>query len=200
MKFDNGEKIFFTSDTHFWHKNILKYVARCAESRGQTFKDVKEMNEGLRERWNETVPKDGIVFMLGDTFFQRDADRCINYMKTLNGKKHLIFGNHDQIIRKNIEKFLSVFETISDYKEIKVGKQFIVLFHYAPRVWNKAHRGSWCLWGHSHGTLEPLGKSVDVGIDSPWVTGKPELRPFSFHEVKDFMEKQEFKKIDHHGD
>ena len=53
------DKIFFTSDTHFFHNNIIKYTNR-------PFKNVNEMNEELIKRWNSVVPKDGIVFHLGD--------------------------------------------------------------------------------------------------------------------------------------
>ena len=58
----DAEKIFFTSDTHFGHENIIKYCKR-------PFKDVKEHDAELIRRWNEKVPEDGIVFHLGDVAF-----------------------------------------------------------------------------------------------------------------------------------
>lgn len=84
------------------------------------------------------------------------------------------------------------------FHELNVQGQKVVLSHYGSRVWNKSHRGSWLLYGHSHGSLPPLGKSVDVGVDSPWVTGKPEYRPFNYEEIKVFMDKQTPEFLDHH--
>lgn len=193
-----ASNIYFISDTHFFHRRILEYCGRVPGSRGTVWDTVEAMNEGLRERWNKKVPKTATVYMLGDVAFGKDKSAVINFLYTLNGTKHLIYGNHDKLIRSNEKDFLRVFETIQEYKEVNVCKQKICLFHYAPRVWNGAHRGYWCLWGHSHGVLEPHGKSVDVGIDSPWVTGKQELAPFSFEEIQTFMYGRE--KIEHHGD
>lgn len=52
IQFDK-DKLFFTSDTHFFHRNIIKYCDR-------PFETVKEMNEDLITLWNTTVPKDGL--------------------------------------------------------------------------------------------------------------------------------------------
>ena len=57
-KFDL-DKLFFTSDLHFHHANILEYCHR-------PFKDVEDMNEQLIYNWNNVVPEDGNVFMAGD--------------------------------------------------------------------------------------------------------------------------------------
>lgn len=51
--------IFFTSDTHFGHNNIIKLSNR-------PFSSVEEMNEGLIERWNDVVGAEDIVYHLGD--------------------------------------------------------------------------------------------------------------------------------------
>ena len=57
-KFD-GSKVFFTSDTHFYHGNIIRFCNR-------PFKDVEMMNETIISNWNNTVGQDDIVFHLGD--------------------------------------------------------------------------------------------------------------------------------------
>jgi len=56
---EDSSKIFFTSDTHFSHSNIIKFCDR-------PFSDVNEMNTALINNWNKVVPEDGIVFHLGD--------------------------------------------------------------------------------------------------------------------------------------
>ena len=82
------------------------------------------------------------------------------------------------------------FISIEPYREIKVGEQMICLFHYGCRVWNKAHYGSWMLYGHSHGSLPPYGKSVDVGVDAKFIHN--EYRPTHFEEIQLFMERQSY--------
>ena len=82
-----AKKIFFVSDTHFCHENIIKYCKR-------PFKSIEENDEELIRRWNEKVPEDGIVFHLGDVAFG-DRERVDNILKRLNGKIYLVIGNHD---------------------------------------------------------------------------------------------------------
>ncbi len=54
----NGSGVFFTSDTHFNHTNIIRFCSR-------PFKDVEHMNETLIANWNRVVGPDNIVFHLG---------------------------------------------------------------------------------------------------------------------------------------
>lgn len=148
--------IYFTSDTHFFHFNILKYTAR-----NTIFGSIEEMNESFIERWNSAVKESDIVWHLGDFAFG-SFDKAEAIFKRLNGTKHLVLGNHDKD-----ERIWRLFKSVQPYKEIKVGNQKIILCHYAFRVWNSSHHGSYCLFGHSHGTLEGQGLSFDVGVDCP---------------------------------
>lgn len=185
------EKTFFTSDIHFGHKNIIKYSNR-------PFANVDEMDATLISNWNSVVPKDGVVFSLGDFAFCK-IGRIIEILSQLNGKVVMVGGNHDAEIWKNRKMLLDGYvEEITPYREVTVGNQFICMFHYGCRVWNKSHRGSWLLYGHSHNSLPPLGKSVDVGVDSTPILGYAAYKPFSFYEVKDFMDKQKGHEADHH--
>lgn len=84
-KFDPN-KIFFTSDTHFGHANIIKFCKR-------PFLNVDDMNEALVENWNKVVPEDGIVFHLGDFAFG-GSNVWNEITPRLNGQIHLILGNH----------------------------------------------------------------------------------------------------------
>lgn len=78
--FENGNNIFFSSDLHFGHKNIIKYCTRPFES-------VEEMNKKLIENWNSVVTNDDTVFFLGDAGFGSVTKIC-ECVKRLNGKKN----------------------------------------------------------------------------------------------------------------
>ena len=187
----NPSKTWFTSDNHHRHTNILKYSNR-------PFTDMDDMERALIENWNRVVKPDDTVFNLGDFAFCK-FNKIEEILRQLNGEHHFILGNHDQEIFKNKQYLLDegLVKSISSYREIYVGNQFINLFHYGCRVWNKSHHGAWLLYGHSHGTLPPQGKSVDVGMDADFIlNGERPYRPYSFYEVKDFMDKQSFVKVD----
>lgn len=79
--------IWVTSDTHFWHKNVISYDNR-------PFADVVEMNDELIRRWNEVVPTNGFVIVVGDFIFA-GSGKMDEILKKLNGIKILIRGNHD---------------------------------------------------------------------------------------------------------
>ena len=86
-------KTYFISDTHFNHKNIIKYCNR-------PFKDVEEMNRVIIENWNNIVTDFDTVFHLGDVGLTNEKDMK-EIIPKLKGKKVLIKGNHD----KKSEKF-----------------------------------------------------------------------------------------------
>lgn len=179
MKFDTNS--YFVSDTHWGHKNIIKFSNR-------PFSSVEEMDEALIENWNNTVPKDANVFQLGDFAFC-DAKRVREILSRLNGNIYCIRGNHDGVLDQAHKKLITdgIIQWYREREEIKIEDQHITLCHYAHRVWNKSHYGSWMLYGHTHGKLDPLGRSADVGVDSAHITGKPEYRPLSYQEIKNFM-------------
>ncbi len=63
------------------------------------------------------------------------------------------------------------------------------------KVWKGNHRGTWHLYGHSHGTLpdDPNARCFDIGVDCHNFT------PVSFGQVKELMAKKNFKPLDHHA-
>jgi len=170
-------KTWFTADTHFCHENIIKYCNR-------PFRDWKEMDRALISNWNSVVAKEDVVYHLGDFAFGREAKTAWLPMlaNELQGKIHLIKGNHDKV---TVEHIPFRFESIQDYDEIEVEGQRIVLFHYGLRTWHHDLRGVWHLYGHSHGGLPPLGKSLDIGVDS-W-----SFTPVSFARLKAVMDKRD---------
>ena len=90
FKYNDGSKIYFTSDNHYNHGNIIKFCNR-------PFGSLDEMNNVMIAKWNETVPTDGLVFHLGD-FAWGGFQQWKKIREQLNGNIILIKGNHD---RKN---------------------------------------------------------------------------------------------------
>ncbi|MGB0863229.1 MAG: metallophosphoesterase family protein [Saprospiraceae bacterium] len=178
------KNIFFTSDQHFGHKNIIKFSNR-------PFNSVEEMDEMMIQRWNEKVGETDEVYHLGDVGLA-SSGKLRKILERLNGKIYLIKGNHE----KSAEACHSRFEWIKDYheliiedKEFERGQQMIVLFHYALREWNASHWGTYHLYGHSHGTLtdNPNALSFDIGVDCH------NFYPLSYEEVKAIMKEKDWK-------
>lgn len=189
------QALFFTSDTHFGHRSMAEqWRSRRFELAhfGQEPKDA--MDEHLIAQWNAVVPKDGIVFHTGDLTFRNGA-QTKEILAALNGEIFLVPGNHDkQIPAGGWEGLLHVLPPLCS---LVVDSQYIVMCHYALRSWNRMNYGSWMLHGHSHGNLEPTsGKQLDVGVDCDLVTES--LRPLAYQEIKDYMDKQTFVRVDHH--
>lgn len=180
---------WFTSDTHYHHKNIIKYSDR-------PFKSVEEMNEAMINNFNSVVKPGDLVYHLGDFGFCT-ADQADAILSRLNGKqKFLIFGNHDKVLQSNPALLKKHFIWAKDFKEIRIEDTKVVLCHYSMRVWNRSHHGSYQLYGHSHGTLydDPQLRSMDVGVDPL------KFFPINWAGVKAHMAKKQWKPIDHHGE
>lgn len=181
--------IYFTSDTHFGHKNIIKYYNRPSTT-------VDEMDQLLIDRWNEKIKKDDQVYHLGDCFWNMKLQKAREIRKQLNGRIYLIKGNHEHVAEQlqkggdlsDMKHFNPPFEWIKDYYELMVEGQRIILFHYPMRSWNFQTHGSWHLYGHCHGSHPPVGLSFDIGVDC-W-----NCYPLSFDEVKHQMALPEVKR------
>ena len=107
-----SNKIWFISDTHFWHANIIKYCHR-------PYADIKTMNEDIIKRWNSVVGKDDIVWHLGDfAFFKRNGEQHEEVRKLVNslhGKINLVLGNHDKRISKSQYYWINLgFQSVYD--------------------------------------------------------------------------------------
>ena len=183
-KFD-GDKVFFTSDTHFYHSNIINFC-------GRPFKNVEVMNETLIANWNSVVGPDDIVFHLGDFCLGGSAE-WTNILNRLNGKIYLIVGNHD--IKNLRQGYYSLFEHIAMQMHIEVGKQKIYLNHCPFLCYGGAYRDTWQLFGHVHTSKQNTGidaprlhmlfpTQYDVGVDNNNFT------PVSFEQVKRIIERQ----------
>ncbi len=164
--------IWFTSDHHFGHKNIIEFCNR-------PYRTIEEMDEQLISNWNERAKKNDTVYYLGDFTLGKVA---LKYIVQLNGIIKFIPGGHDTTwLRKLGNSLAEKHELLPALTSIKV-PGLLVLCHYPLLTWEQSHYGSIHLHGHSHNTLGTItnsgderihpeeggkhGKRMDVGVDA----------------------------------
>ena len=176
--------IFFISDTHFFHKNIIKYCER-------PFSSVEEMNEHIVRVWNERVGHQDVVYHLGDVIFG-GREKANTILPRLKGQKILVRGNHDQI--KIVE---SHFTLAGNLVSIKPKNDLqIILCHFPLAVWENSHKGSYHFHGHSHGSLPSKGRRLDIGVDG--FCKHYNYGPVSLEEIMEVMKAAEVYFPDNH--
>lgn len=153
-------RVFFASDHHFGHENILKHMPR-------PFDSIEEMGEALIADWNTIVTPQDRVFVLGDFSFY-GPERTSAILSSLHGQKTLIKGNHDS---SKTNAKVRGWNRVLTYHEEKIDGERIILSHFPFLVWNQQHRGAYHLHGHSHGSCRypPKLKDariLDVGVDN----------------------------------
>ena len=73
------QKIFFTSDLHFGHENVLRFDNR-------PFETVEEMDEELINRWNDKVGKGDLVYVLGDLIWKTATNEAVQIIKRCSSR------------------------------------------------------------------------------------------------------------------
>jgi len=154
---------YFISDTHFFHKNIIKFSNR-------PFDDVEQMNNQIIHNWNAIVTKQDEVYILGDFVVHGSGEHANNILEQLNGVKYLIKGNHeDYLDDPNFDT--SHFKWIKDYHTFEHNNITFVLFHYPILEWDHFYNDSIHLFGHVHHKKKEylrkiLGpRAINVGVD-----------------------------------
>ena len=181
-------KVFFTSDTHFGHSNIIKYCQR-------PFNSAEHMDEVLISNWNEVVSPLDIVFHLGDFCFGSDKE-WIKILQRLNGTKYLILGNHDLKKIANSNQIKDYFADINMQMRVVVDKQKMLLNHYPFLCFEGGYQNVWQLFGHVHSSKHSTGldkerlvhlfpTQYDVGVDNN------NYRPVSFAQVSQIITEQQ---------
>ncbi|MCL2120566.1 MAG: metallophosphoesterase [Planctomycetaceae bacterium] len=169
------DRVFFTSDLHFNHQNLIKFC-------GRPFHTAGEMNEKLIKWFNEAVGPSDTVYVLGDLVVGSD----LSCAARLNGRKLLLMGNHDtlppeayedigiEVIRENespAKRFMyegfqivhspapvmrEVFPAVSDGPDsYRAAQRKGVLNKVSPP----------CVCGHVHRNFRKLGNFVNVSVD-----------------------------------
>ena len=174
--------VFLTSDTHFGHLGVCKFMREDGVTKLRPWDSPEEMDEEMIKRWNETVKPTDKVYHLGDVVINRKALKTLH---RLNGDKVLIKGNHD-IFR--LEEYTEHFREIRAYHvlsgmilshipihEASLGR-FGVNIHghlHSNRVMKQTR------WGKTErfdGTIDPRYHCVCVE--------QTDFRPISLEEVK----------------
>jgi calcineurin-like phosphoesterase family protein len=173
---------FFTSDTHFDDEFAIPYFNR-------PFKSVDEMNGVMVERWNRIVADNDTVYHLGD-FTLGDIHHFTKWISQLHGNIKILPGSHDQLWLRDFvpnEKVQVIAPLVSlEFPDMTAEEnpQVIVLCHYSMQVWDRSNQGSWHLFGHSHGKLDGIGLSLDVGVDCT------EFTPLSLGQVTEKIQQR----------
>lgn len=190
------KKIWFTSDPHYSHENIIRLCNR-------DFVDIYEHDKILIENYNSLVSDTDDCYFLGDLAYRCSPERVSEILNKLNGKIYCLLGNHDKPLIQAVQKGLlndilnngklEIFglksiikdRTISIAKMIEINNQKIFISHYALRTFPCAFRGAYHLFGHSHGRIISKYKIMDVGVDSTEIPRK--YFPVSFDEIREIM-------------
>ena len=192
----DANKVFFTADLHFGHKNIIKYCNR-------PFVNLEEMQDKIIREWNKVIPNDADVFILGDVAFSLSKTKIKGIFDSLNGRKHLILGNHDNLESLPLECFVHVSMqdqiVIKDIDEDGNSKfTTCILSHYPLMRWAGVSRGVFSLHGHEHGNIKNkdyMFNQMDVGWDTTINNLKDGLhlcygKPYSWQDICDSFTKR----------
>lgn len=191
--------IFFTADTHFFHKDLLGNN----DFAPRPFPSVEVMNQTIIENWNARVKPTDTVYHLGDIalYFTRPAklsdEAVYNVLKSLNGNLVLIKGNHDS---RDLFKYLSKhnyqvngkpkFESHDVGLLIKVNHRQLYMTHYPMMMGIVKQIIN--LHGHIHHYSVNVKENLNVGVDTPekdYLNYKiPFGAPFSEADIEQMIE------------
>lgn len=208
LNLNKGQRLWFTSDTHYNHANICSSTTKWTDPVTiREFKTLEHMNAHLVGNINEMVGQDDILIHLGDWSFGgfESIEHFRNQIVCKN--VHIITGNHDHHIENNRGDCQKLFSSVNKYVELNVkwnvgtplqDEQNFVLMHFPIASWNNMARGAIHLHGHVH--FNPnmrfqLGKMMDVGVDGN------NLYPIQMNEVLKLMRDRPVKSLfskDHH--
>lgn len=164
---------YYTADTHFFHKQVIRYCNR-------PFTSEKQMRNKLINNYNETVGKHDTCFFVGDIAMLGTSqwEHLKGIVQQLNGKKHLIFGNHDEF---KWQRYVDIgFITVHSALWLEDAGVKLILAH-DPAVYCAIDKDTVLLCGHVHTLFKSLPdqKVVNVGVDQ-W-----DFRPITINDVKE---------------
>lgn len=146
--------IYLTADEHYNHEKIIQYCTR-------PFKDTKEYKHNMIKWHNEIVEPNDTVYHLGDFYFGDNWKDMATILNKLNGRHHLIIGNHDWMYIWNyIEAgFISVHTSLTiPFRTFDNGLSSEVTLVHDPAVAGVL-RDKFFIHGHTHGLGQRLNKN-----------------------------------------
>lgn len=163
----------YIADPHFGHPFMAK-------RRG--FDSVEEMDKKIITDWNEAVGKNDDVYIVGDLIYKSKNSPDF-YFNQLNGRLHLLKGNHDEWLLKD-PKIRKRFESIDDMLPLQDGKYQLFLCHYPLAEWPGFFRGVIHLYGHIHNNEDNLSNKMMKNIQNAYNVGIDYIgRPRTIEEI-----------------
>jgi calcineurin-like phosphoesterase family protein len=159
------QKLWFYSDPHFFHNNIIRFTNR-------PYQNVEEMNQDLVNRFNSRVGKNDKVIFVGDMFFfkrnKEEIQKCLDIYRALNGcHKTLIIGNHDKSF------FYFPYDVSLKSLTITIANEEVLINHYPYRSLENPEmtkrpvdEGKFLIHGHSHNKVKVKDRMINVCCDS----------------------------------
>jgi calcineurin-like phosphoesterase family protein len=174
-------EVFFTSDTHFGHKNVLKFEREDGSPLREEFANIEEMNEELIKRHNAIVGVNDRVYHLGDVVFGK---KNMPLLSRLNGKLTLIAGNHDHYDR-GLASYVHYFDEILASKNITVGNNDRGIMTHIPVHESQLDtRFTFNLHGHLHDIELDDSRYLNMGVEC-W-----NYEPVNLTVVKETLERK----------
>lgn len=159
----------FIADTHVGHQLMVSERVEnsvLVRPRFRPFATIEEHDEHVVQMWNAVVRKSDTVYHLGDVFFWKmPLDKMAAIFKRLNGRKHLIVGNHDTSDVTDALGWESVSHGPVHFKDAATGRK-LVASHHPQREWDAWWNGAVHIHGHTHANLPSSRRSLDVGVDN----------------------------------
>lgn len=184
--------IFFTSDLHFDHADVIGLCNR-------PFSSVEEMNAELVKRWNKIIRPDDTIYVLGDLTLGKYSD-IYPIVTSLNGNRYLIRGNHDKFTHSQYLRlgFKAIFQEVvfkqigrtlrlSHYPYKPTGLHRIFAYKSELRFLDQRplkRSNEILIHGHCHGKYKFRNRSIHVGVDA-W-----NYRPVSLKEVESIVNRE----------
>jgi calcineurin-like phosphoesterase family protein len=164
--------IWLTSDTHFGHRNVIRYSQRPflkdpskPDPYGYDWNlDVDAMDATLIANWNAVVKPGDTVYHLGDFIMGPNGrERATAIRGQLNGKIILVLGNHD---RGRAQMLSCGFDGVERQIEETFNGVKVWMRHYPPeRPTGEYGKFDLLLHGHVHTKYRDKGKVINVGVD-----------------------------------
>ncbi len=147
-----ASRILYIADCHFYHDRI------CREMDRRGFSGFEEMNRHMIDQWNKKVTSKDEVYILGD-FSISKPDATVKILQELNGRLHLLIGNHDRYLEDRHYGWNTWFKSIEPYQEIRDNGRNVILSHYPVFCYKGQYRRdkegrplTYMLYGHVHNT------------------------------------------------